>query len=410
MASMKDKMNHKFRHLEGGLFIDVAKADVGSATETFFMNGGDNMGWADMFLPDASLPESVKEATLKALEEGKGGHYTLPIGLGKLRETVAKHVNQTTGLNLDPNRNVVITPGSDNGLLFAMMLWLEEGDEVIVFDPSYPSNEMNVRLLGGVPVVVPTYPEENYQINFDELEKRISNKTKMVVLTHPNNPTTTVYRRENLEKLAEVIIKHDLILICDQAFEDHVFDGIEFVSPATLPNMFERTVTVCSLSKGYGLSGYRIAYIYACDEIMDVLYASCVNVCGAPNTIATYGAIAALEDKTILPMYYEKLEKRRRLFYECMKDVPGVKMNLSESGILSWMDISQLGTSQEVAQYLMKHANVLVNEGATYGKQGEGYLRIVSAAFYKDEDALVRFERIRDALIQLGKEKGISNE
>ena len=406
MTTIKDKMNHKFRNLEGGLFLDVSKADVGSSTEEFFLAGGDNMAWADMFYPDPSIPLSVKKATLACVEEGSVSHYTLPIGLGKLREAVAKHVEKKTGLSIDPNRNVVITPGSDSGLLFAMMPFIEEGDEVLIFDPSYPSNFLNVQLLGGIPVSIPTRFDENYQISIEELEKRVTPKTKMVVLTHPNNPTTVVYRKENLIQLTKFIVEHDLVLVCDQAFEDHIYDGIEFVAPCTLPGMWERTVTVCSLSKGYGLSGYRIGYIYTNDVIMDVLYAATVNVCGAPSTISTYGAIAALEDASILPSYTTKLEKRQHTFYEMMKDIPGVKLHKSESGILAWLDIHALGSSQEVAQYIMKHANIMVNEGTPYGKEGEGYIRIVSCTFYEEKDAILRYQRIKDALIALGIEKG----
>jgi aspartate/methionine/tyrosine aminotransferase len=302
---------------------------------------------------------------------------------------------------------VIVNPGSDNGLLFAMMPFVCEGDEILIPDPSYPSNYLNCKLLSGVPVSVPTYPEDNYRIRIEEMEKRVTDKTKMVLLTHPNNPTTVVYRKENLMELAEFIIKHDLILVVDQAFEDHIFDGIEFVAPCTLPGMWERTVTVCSLSKGYGLSGYRMGYIYTDDHIMDVLYGAAVNIQGAPCTISTFGAIAALKDKTILPEYYTRLERRRRLAYEVLSTTPGVKMKMSESGILSWLDVSALGTSQEVADYLLEHAKIMVNQGTPYGKQGEGHIRIVTACFAKDEDAVLRYERIKAALTQMAKEKGI---
>ena len=133
----------------------------------------------------------------------------------------------------------------------------------LVPDPTYPSNFLNPKLLGGVTVPVPLFAEDNYQLRLEELEKRINPKTKMMILCHPNNPTTTVFREDNLKMLSDFIIKHDLILVSDQAFEDHIYDDISFISPASLPGMWERTVTVCSISKGLGLSGFRIGYIYA---------------------------------------------------------------------------------------------------------------------------------------------------
>ena len=203
------------------------------------------------------------------------------------------------------------------------------------------------------------------------------------------------------------MVANDLILVCDQAFEDHVFDGIEFVSPCTLPGMWERTVTVCSLSKGYGLSGYRIGYLYADDRIMDVYYGSAVNVVGAPCTISTYGAIAALKDKTILPAYKEILDRRRCIAHEILSSVPGVRMNRSESGILSWLDVSRLGTAREVTDYLAEHAKILVNQGTAYGMQGEGHIRIVTACFREEEEAVKRYKRIADSLWQLAEKKSI---
>ncbi len=207
--------------------------------------------------------------------------------------------------------------------------------------------------------------------------------------------------------LCDFVKENDLILISDQAFEDHVYDGIEFVSPNTIDGMWERTVTVCSISKGLGLSGFRIGYIYTNDVFMDIYYGGAVNVLGAASTISSLGAITALEDDSILKDYYVRLERRRKLAYEVISQAPGVSMKMSESGILSWVNIKKLGTSEEVANYIMNEANIMVNQGVPYGSEGEGYLRIVTACFMKDEDAVMRFERIRDALTKLAKEKGI---
>jgi len=229
----------------------------------------------------------------------------------------------------------------------------------------------------------------------------------MVLISHPNNPTTTVFRRESMEALCRFIVENDLILVSDQAFQDHVYDDIEFVHPATLPGMWERTLTVCSISKGIGLSGFRIGYIYANDVIMDTLYGGAVNVLGAPCTLSSIGAVAALRDREHLEQNYVRLERRRRLAYEAFHDIPGVKMKQSESGILSWLNISALGSDEEVAERLQKDAMILVNQGTPYGQQGKGHIRIVTACFASDEDAMERFMRIRQVLLAMAKEKGL---
>lgn len=404
---IKKKMNPNFRDLQGGLFLKVAKADVGEGAGDFRKNGGDNMAWADPFFPDPSIPECVMTAMKAALEGGFPSHYTMPIGMLELRQALAKDIRARTGLAIDPSRNVIVTPGSDSGLLYAMMIFLKEGDEVLVPDPSYPSNFLDPRLLGAVTVPVPLYEENDYQIDIREFEKRLTDRTKMVLISHPNNPTTTVFRRESMEALCRFVVEHDLILVSDQAFQDHIYDGIEFVHPATLPGMWERTVTVCSISKGLGLSGFRIGYIYAEEHIMDVLYGGAVNVLGAPCTLSSIGAIAALEDTAYLQEVYTRLERRRHLAYEILGDIPGVGMKLPESGILSWLNVSRLGTDAEVAARLREDAKIMVNEGSPYGQQGRGHIRIVTACFARDEDARERLLRIRQVLQTMAAEKGL---
>ena len=404
---IKTRMNDRFCDLQGGLFLEVTKADVGEGAGNFMNDGGDIMCWADPFFPDPSIPESVKKVLHQAVDDGFASHYSMPIGDLRLRTALAKDTTQRTGLAIDPSRNILITPGSDSGLLFAMMPFIEAGDEIMVPDPSYPSNFLNGKLLGGVTVPVPLFEEDGYQIRIEEFEKRLTPKTKMVLISHPNNPTTTVFRREGIEALCRFIVKNNLILISDQAFQDHIFDDIEFVHPAALPGMWERTLTVCSVSKGIGLSGFRIGYVFGDDHIMDILYGAAVNVIGASSTLSTLGAIAAVEDTGILQDNYIRLERRRRIAYDILSKTPGVTMKISESGILSWLNISQLGTAEAVANRLMKDARIMVNQGGPYGAQGEGHIRIVTGCFAKDEDAVLRFERIRETLTQMAKEKGI---
>jgi len=407
MKTIKEKMNSRFSALQGGLFATVTKADVGEGVGELIKQGVTIMAWADPFFPDPSIPPSVKQAMIEAVEDGFPAHYSMPIGKFELREAIARKIRRTTGLKLNPSRNIIVTPGSDSGLLYAMMPFIDPGDEVLVPDPSYPSNFLNPKLLGGVTVPVPLHAHDNWQLSIEELEKRVTAKTKMLVLCHPNNPTTTVFRKENLEAVAEFVIKHDLVLVCDQAFEDHIYDGIEFVAPATLDGMWERTVTVCSISKGLGLSGFRIGYIYADDAIMDVLYGGAVNVLGAAATVTSIGAITALDDESFLQDVHQRLERRRNLVHEVFKDNAYITVRKSESGFLTWIDVSRLGTSSEVVSYILEHAKILVNEGSPYGTQGEGYIRIVTGCFMDDERATEACSKINEALVALGKEKGV---
>ena len=394
-------MTPRFSPLEGGLFSTVTKADVGDGVGALIESGVDVMAWADPFFPDPSIPASVQAVMTEAVKSGLPSHYTMPIGSLELREAIAKKLAVQNGIVADPSRNILVTPGSDSGLLYAMMPFLEHGDEVLVPDPSYPSNFVNCRMLGAVPVGVPLRPEDGYQLDVRALEAALTPKTKMVVISHPNNPTSTVFRRETLEELAKFVVANNLILVCDQAFEDHVFDDIEMVSPATLTDMWERTVTTFSISKGLGLSGFRVGYLVADDKIMDVLYGGAVNMLGATNTLAQIAAVAALEDETILPGYFDILDRRRQLAYAALATLPSVKMQMPESGFVSWLDVSALGSAAEVSSHILKHARVLVNEGDAYGSRGAGHLRIVHGSFADENRAIGALSRIRESLLVL---------
>lgn len=405
---IEKRINKNFREIQGGLFAKVPKADAGRALNDLIANGAALMCWADPFYPDPAIPEHVKRATVAGLEDGTSAHYAMPIGNMELKRELAKKLKRFNHLDVDPERNIVVTPGSDAGLLFAMMPFIEPGDEVMVPDPSYHSNFQDPKLLGGVTVPVPLRAENNYQLEIEEFEKRLTPKTKMILLTNPNNPTTTVMRRESLEKLAKFAVENNLIVICDQAFEDSVYDGLEFVTIASLPGMWERTVTVFSLSKGMALSGYRVGYLVADDHIMDIFYGCAGNVMGAANTASQLGAIAALKDSSFLAAYNRIFDRRRKIVYEIFNSIPGVSMAMPESTFLCWVNVSKLGTADEVKAYIIQEANVVVNAGTLYGAQGEGYLRVVFGAFWEDAKMVEALERIRAALVKLGKEKGIT--
>lgn len=394
---MRDKMIPAFSRAEGGLFSAVEKADVGGSYQELEKQGVALMGWADPFMPDFSLPIHIKEAALEAVNLADAPHYTAPIGNSGLKKLIAGKLMEKNKLKVDPERNILITPGSDSGLYFAMLPFINKGDEVLIPSPSYPNNMLNVEIMGGVVVPVPLYEQDGYQIRIDEMEKRMTDKTKMVVLTHPNNPTTTVYRRETLDRLAELVIRHDLILVCDQAFEDFCYEN-EMVTPAALPGMFERTVTVFSFSKGMGLSGFRVGYVVCSDVIMDSMFANAVSVLGATNTPFQTALIAALKDASFMKDFEEAFDYRRKKAYEILNSIPGVHMLMPESGFLCWVDISGLGSSAEIVSYLVREAKVSVNDGINYGIGGEGHLRIVLGVYKDNERVVQALYRIKEAL------------
>lgn len=404
----RSHLNGRFAAMEGGLFSPVTKADVGDGVARLQAEGYRILSWADPWFPDPALSDSVREVLHASLDAAGTAHYTLPIGDLALREAVAAKCARVNGLKVDPSRNVMVTPGSDSGLWLAMCALLEPGDEVLVPDPSYPSNAVNCTLLGAVPVLVPLDPADGWQLDVEAMRAAVTPRTRMVVLTQPNNPTGTVLRRERLEALRDLVVEHDLVVVSDQAFEDFVFDGIELVTPAALDGLWERTLTVFSLSKGHGLSGMRVGYVVGPDTLMDGLYGAAVNVVGATNTAAQVAAVATLADTGALTQRHADFEARRHDVVRLLGDVPGVRVGLPESGFLSWVDVSALGTGDEVADHLLRDARTSVNSGVPYGPSGVGHLRIVHGCYRDPAELRKALEDMAGSLRRLAQERGLA--
>lgn len=401
---MKEKMIKAFQQAEGGLFANVGKADVGNSYQEMEKRGVSLMGWADPFMPDKFMPQHIEKALIDAIKDGSVSHYTAPIGNEELKIKIAEKLKKQNGLTVDPKRNILITPGSDSGLFFSLLPFIEDGDEVIVPSPSYPNNFLVVEILGGKTVSLKLKEENNYQFIKEEFEELITRKTKAIVITHPNNPTTTVYNEKSLKILKEVVIKNDLILICDQAFEDYTYENT-MITPASMDGMFDRTVTVFSFSKGMGLSGLRVGYIVCSDKIMDPMFANAVGVIGATSTSAQKGIIAALDNPSFMNGIEETFDYRRKKAYEILNSIPNVKCSLPESGFLCWLNVSKLGDSSEICDYLIKKAKIAVNDGKYYGVGGEGHLRIVLGVYKSNQKVVEALYKIKSALINYASQR-----
>ncbi len=395
--NIKEKMISSFAKAEGGLFTTVEKADVGGSYQEMEKQGVALMGWADPFMPDRSMPDFVEEALVKAVRDDSSPHYTAPIGNEELKELIDEKLERQNNLHVDPSRNILITSGSDSGLYFAILPFINDGDEVMIPSPSYPNNYLDVETMGGKVVPIVLNAKDGYQLDVDQMREKLTSKTKMVLLTHPNNPTTTVYNRESLEKLRDFIVENDLVLVVDQAFEDFTYDN-EMITPASMDGMFERTVTVFSFSKGMGLSGLRVGYIVTDDHIMDTMFANAVGVIGATSTSSQKAIIEAMKHPEFMKIFEDAYEYRRHKAFEILNSIPNVSCELPQSGFLCWVDVSKLGNSSDIVSYLVKEAKVSVNDGINYGEGGKGHLRIVLGV-YKDNNRVVdALMRIKEAL------------
>ena len=404
---IRNKMKPAFSATKGGLFSSVTKADVGGGYLELGEQGVALMGWADPFYPKPAFPPHVQQALIDAINTGFPAHYTPPIGNDDLKREIAKKLYSFNQLDVDPLRNILITPGSDLGLFYSILPFVGPGTDVMVIDPSYPNNFQVVKLLGGNVISVPVFEENGFQPKIEDFESHITPATKLIVLTNPNNPTTTVLRKEFLEQLATFAIKHDLVCVVDQAFEESVFDDIEYVTLASLPGMFERTITVFSVSKGMALSGLRVGYIVADDRAMDVLYGAAVAVIGATNTASQMAVIEAFRNNDFVQRYNKIFDERRRIAYDIFNSVPGIKMLMPEAGFFSWVNVSAAGTGDSVAADLIDKRIAAINGGAAYGEQGRDYIRIIHGSLGSNQQVYESLMRIAEELHELINNKNL---
>lgn len=357
------------------------------------------MNWADPYRPNDTVPAHIKEAVIKSLNS-TAAHYTFPTGDFELCEEVAKRVKKLNGVEIDPRAELTISNGSDSAFAFVMRPFLVPGEEneVLMPIPSYIHNFAVPPMIGGKAVMVPTREETGFDLEIEEFEKRVTPKTKMVVFTNPNNPTGTVYKRETMEKMAEFCKKHNLICVVDQCFEDSVFDGHEYVSMMSLPGMFERTITIGSISKGMGLCGFRVAYIVASKEITDVFHQSAVLFIGATNTMAQAGIAAGLKDTGFMEDLRQEWMTRAEILGKILDEIPHISYVKPEAGFFFWINISHYGTDEEIMRYLVEEANVLVSGGS--GFTVPTHIRIIYGCLQDRNECIKAMEAVRDALIR----------
>lgn len=364
---------------------------------------GINLVSADPFAPDCELPEAVVKAYQDVIVEGRGLHYAEGNGDAALHQTIQKKLKEFNGIEVDTEKELLITAGSAFGLYLSIRMCIcpNRGDEVINFDPTFAENINDVKVMGAKNVFCSVYPEDDFQVRRENLEKCITENTRVIIVTNPGNSTGVVYTRETLEMIAQIACKHDLMVVCDQCFERNVYDGREYVSMVTLPGMRERTLNVFGTSKDYGLSGLRLGYVVGPEKLISMMKIATSNMVGTVPAAAQYAVIAAMENSEYIEKWNERFDRRRKLGYEILNQVPGVVCKLPHGGYFHWVDIHRLGSSQEIVKYLVEEAQVAVGGGHWFGENGEGHIRIMYCRPKSDEIYKIAIERIAEALKKL---------
>lgn len=341
--------------------------------------------------PDFDTPWHIRDEGIFSLEKGRT-FYTSNSGLKELRQEISNYLKRRCHLTYDPLHEILVTVGGSEGIDIAMRAMLNPGDEVLIPQPCYVSYLPCVVLADGVPVTIELKEENEFRLTKEELLEKITDKTKILVLPFPNNPTGAVMRREDLEAIAEVIIEKDLFVLSDEIYSELTYQE-DHVSIASLPGMWERTLTINGFSKSYAMTGWRLGYICGPQNIVAQMTKIHQFAIMCAPTTSQYAAVEALRngDEDVAMMRESYNQRRRFLMHEFER--MGLKCFEPFGAFYVFPCIREFGlTSDEFAMRLLEEEHVAVVPGSAFGPCGEGFLRISYA--YSIEALKIALERL----------------
>lgn len=351
--------------------------------------------------PDFDTPANIKEAAKKALDQGVTA-YSSNYGDIRLRRAIAEKLERMNHLKVDPTKEIMVTCGGEEAVAAALFALLEKGDEVLIADPSYIPYSSLTKIAEAEPVYVPLDEKNGYCFDLEKLEAAITNKTKLLILCTPGNPTGTMMDGESLRKLAEICCRHDILVLAEEAYEQVLYDGNKHISMASLPGMWERTITVQSFSKTYSMCGWRIGYLVAPAELMRIVVRAHQTVAMNACSFGQLGALEALTGpQDSLYAMLAEFDRRRLLLYNGLKEL-GIPCSRPQAAFYLFPDIGEFGMdSFTFAELLLDKYGVATVPGVEFGKNGENHLRISYATSF--EDCQMGLHRIAQCVSDLRK-------
>ena len=345
--------------------------------------------------PDFDTPLHIKEAAKKALDEGFV-HYTTSYGIKELRKAIGKKLSQDNGVEVDPEREIIVTAGANEAIFISMMATLNPGDEVIVPDPLFGYYADWGEFAGAKTIPMPLREENNYKMDPENLKERITLHTKILVINSPHNPTGCVFDKETLEEVADIAKSHDLLVLSDEIYEKMVYDGAKHYSIASFPGMKERTLTINGFSKAYSMTGWRMGYVAAPEALIPALMKVHQHTAVCAVSFAQKGALSALNcpSDCIIEMVKE-FARRRKLVLDYLDQMERISYVKPEGAFYVFPSINNLGINdEELADYLLKEARVAVVPGSCFGRHGQNHIRIAySTSYHNLEKGLERMSK-----------------
>jgi len=352
--------------------------------------------------PDFDTPWHVREEGIYSLEKGKT-FYTSNSGLKELRQEICNYLKRSQGITYDPLHEVLITVGGSEAIDIGLRAMINPGDEVLIPQPSYVSYEPCALLTGAKPVIINLKAENEFRLTAKEVEDAITDKTKILVLPFPNNPTGAIMEKEDLEAIAEVVIKHDIYVMSDEIYAELTYKG-KHVSIASLPGMKERTILINGFSKAYAMTGWRLGYACGPEAIIKQMTKIHQFAIMCAPTTSQYAAVEALKNGDAdVDMMRESYNQRRRFLVNAFKEM-GLECFEPFGAFYIFPCIKEFGmTSDEFATRFLEEEKVAVVPGTAFGDCGEGFLRISYA--YSLEKLKLAIGKLEHFITKLREEK-----
>jgi len=345
--------------------------------------------------PDFSPPRHALEEGWRAILAGKT-HYAPTNGVPELREALARKAYREYGLRYDPNSEIMVTVGGIEAISLALIGLVNPGDQVLIPNPGFVCYEPSVRLAGGVPISIPILEKNGFKPSVGDVTSLITEKSRVMILNYPNNPTGAVLSYDELAALSKIAVERDLIVISDEVYEKIIYDGKKHYCLATFPGMRERTLVVNSFSKTYAMTGLRVGYVYGPKELISPLWLCHQYFVACVDTFAQYAALGALKGpQDFVDEMVVEFDRRRRFVSRRLNEIEGFSCALPKGAFYMFPNVKAFNmSSEEFAQFLLKEAHVATVPGSAFGSYGEGYIRISYAAAYEQlEEAFNRIEK-----------------
>ena len=345
--------------------------------------------------PDFTPPGHVLEAAREAMAEGKT-HYTPSNGIPELRGALAKKYARDYGLSYSPETEILVTVGATEAVFLALLALINPGDEVLIPNPGFVCYEPSVLIAGGVPVSVPVPEDDGFKPDMETVTSLITGKSRVIIINSPNNPTGSVLSYEELAELAKLAVENDLVVISDEVYEKIIYDGAQHYCLATFPAMRERTVVVNSFSKTYAMTGFRVGYALGPRDLISSMLLAQQFTVACVDGLAQCAAVAALEGpQDFVTEMISEFDRRRRLVHKRLSEIEGFKCSLPQGAFYVFPNVKAFDTSSaDLSEFLLREAKVIVTPGSSFGKHGEGYLRLSYATTYeKIDESLDRIEK-----------------